>query len=167
MTRLVVARIGRAHGIRGEVTVAVHTDVPDERFVPGAVLLAGERRLVVETARDHNGVQLLTFEGVDDRNAAEALRGTVLETEVDDEAEREDDAWYDHELIGLQVRDLAGAEIGTVVGVEHLPAQDLLEVQVLGGGKRLVPLVGAFVTEVDPGGGYLVLDAPPGLLSDI
>lgn len=172
--RLLVARVGRAHGIRGEVTVQVHTDDPESRFAPGSVLFLAPSRpglpetLTVTATRDHNGVRLLGFAEIADRNAAEALRGVRLELDVAEaEADTEDDAWYDHDLIGLVALDPAGESLGRVVGVEHLPAQDLLEVEVPGGERRLVPLVTAMVPEVDIAGGRVVIDAPPGLLSDL
>ena len=171
--RLVVARVGRAHGIRGEVTVEVRTDAPGERFVPGARLhvtgdheLAGVDVLTVGSMRDHNGTLLLSFEEVLDRTAAEALRGAVLEADVPDEVD-EPDAWYDHQLVGLRTLDPAGRELGEVVAVEHLPAQDLLVVRRPDGARRMVPFVAAIVPTVDVPGGTLVVDAPPGLLDDL
>jgi 16S rRNA processing protein RimM len=170
--RLVVARVGRAHGIRGEVTVEVRTDVPQERFVPGVRLhlsgrhgLAGVDALTLDSVRDHNGTLLLAFDEVGDRTAAEALRGALLEADVPDEP-GEDDAWYDHQLVGLRVVDPAGEPLGEVVAVEHPPAQDLLVVRRPGGGDRLVPFVGAIVPTVDVAAGVVVVDAPPGLLDD-
>jgi 16S rRNA processing protein RimM len=171
--RLVVARIGRAHGIRGEVTVEVRTDVPGERFVPGAPLyvtgphgLAGVDSVTVASVRDHNGTLLLGFEEVADRTAAEDLRGALLEADVPDDSE-EPDAWYDHQLVGLHVLDPDGARLGEVVAVEHPPAQDLLVVRRPDGEQRLVPFVAALVPSVDVAGGVVVVDAPPGLLDDL
>jgi 16S rRNA processing protein RimM len=171
--RLVVARVGRAHGIRGEVTVELRTDVPEQRFVPGARLhLTGERalrgadELTLATVRDHNGTLLLGFEEVLDRTAAEGLRGVLLEADVPDET-GEPDVWYDHQLVGLRVLDPAGAELGQVVAVEHPPAQDLLVVRRPDGARRLVPFVAALVPTVDVPGGTVVVDAPPGLLDDL
>ena len=171
--RLVVARVGRAHGIRGEVTVEVRTDAPQERFVPGVRLhVTGEHALrgldavTLAGVRDHNGTLLLTFDEVLDRTAAEALRGAVLEADVPDDVD-EPDAWYDHQLVGLRVLDPAGAELGQVVAVEHPPAQDLLVVRRPDGARRLVPFVTALVPTVDVAGGTLVVDAPPGLLDDL
>ncbi len=168
--RLVVARVGRTHGIRGEVTVEVRTDAPGERFVPGARLqvtgdheLAGVEVLTVASARDHNGTLLLAFEEVLDRTAAEALRGAVLEADVPEEVD-EPDAWYDHQLVGLRALDPAGGELGEVVGVEHLPAQDLLLIRRPDGARRMVPFVAAIVPTVDVAGGVLVVDPPEGLL---
>ena len=173
--RLVVARIGRAHGIRGEVTVELRTDAPDERFVPGATLYVVPPRgpagrglpaeLTLETVRDHNGTLLLTFEQVPDRTAAEGLRNVLLEADVPDDP-GEDDAWYDHQLVGLAVVDPAGTELGTVVAVEHPPAQDLLVVRRPDGATRYVPFVTALVPTVDVPGGRVVVDAPKGLLDD-
>ncbi|HYY11444.1 MAG TPA: ribosome maturation factor RimM [Kineosporiaceae bacterium] len=171
--RLVVARVGRAHGIRGEVTVEVRTDAPQERFVPGVRLhvtgehgLRGLDAVTLAGVRDHNGTLLLTFDEVLDRTAAEALRGAVLEADVPDDVD-EPDAWYDHQLVGLRVLDPAGAELGQVVAVEHPPAQDLLVVCRPDGARRLVPFVTALVPTVDVAGGTLVVDAPPGLLDDL
>jgi 16S rRNA processing protein RimM len=173
--RLVVARIGRAHGIRGEVTIEVRTDAPDERFVPGATFFvvppsgpAGRglpATLTLDTVRDHNGTLLLGFDGVGDRTASDSLRGVVLEAEVSDEV-TEPDAWFDHQLVGLRVVDAAGTELGEVVAVEHPPAQDLLVVRRPDGARRLVPFVGAIVPTVDVGAGFVVVVAPPGLLED-
>lgn len=171
--RLVVARIGRAHGIRGEVTVEVRTDAPDERFVPRARLhvtgrhgLAGVDTVTLASVRDHNGTLLLRFEEVGDRTAADALRGALLEADVPDDP-GEPDAWYDHQLVGLRVVDPAGAALGDVVAVEHPPAQDLLVVRRPDGERRLVPFVGALVPTVDVQAGLVVVDAPPGLLHDL
>ncbi len=175
--RVVVARVGRAHGIRGEVSVEVRTDVPERRFVEGAVLHVDAGRgpagrglpatLTVRTARDHNGVLLLTFAEVADRTAAEGLRDVRLEAEVDAAAEREDDAWYDGELVGLRVEDPSGAVLGEVAAVEHPGAQDLLVVRRTDGQRRLVPFVAALVPTVDVAGGRVVVDAPRGLLDDL
>jgi 16S rRNA processing protein RimM len=175
--RLVVARIGRAHGIKGEVTIDVRTDAPVERFAPGTVLHVADRgvdrtpagrpaTLTVETVRDHNGTLLLGFAGVRDRNQAEELRGTVLEADLP-EASDEPDAWYDHELVGLAAVDPSGVALGEVVAVEHPGAQDLLVVRRPDGIRRLVPFVAAIVPTVDVAGRTVVIDAPPGLIHDL
>lgn len=174
--RLVVARIGRAHGIRGEVSVEVRTDVPERRLVVGADLYpvlgpdaareAVPTWLTLASVRDHQGRWLLRFEGVQDRDAAEALRGLLLEAEVPEGTE-EDDAWYDHQLIGCVVRDVVGRRVGSVVRVDHLPAQDLLVIRTdMPGPERLVPFVAALVPEVDVPRGRIVVDDPGGLLGD-
>lgn len=164
--RLVVARIGRAHGVRGEVSVEVRTDRPGERFVAGAVLHADgppgtPPQLTLRGVRDHNGRLLLSFAELGDRAAAEAVRDVLLSADLPDRAE-EDDAWYDHELVGLAAVDPAGAALGEVTGVRH-GAQDLLVLRTPAG-ERLVPFVAALVPEVLVGRGRVVIDPPPGLL---
>ena len=176
--RLIVARIGRAHGLRGEVTVEVRTDVPDQRFTAGVQLFVcdGARHrellaagrpttLTVTSVRDHNAILLLTFAEVGDRTSAEAMRDALLECDIPDEPD-EPDAWYDHQLVGLAVHDPAGLLIGEVVAVEHRPAQDLLVVRRPAGAERMVPFVQALVPEVDIAGGRIVVAAPDGLLDD-
>jgi 16S rRNA processing protein RimM len=175
--RVVVARVGRPHGIRGELTVDARTDSPDARFVRGAVLhvVPGKRsasaepppwtELTLESARDHNGTMLLRLEGIEDRNTAELLHGVLLEVDVP-EASDEDDAWYPSELIGLRVESPDGASLGEVVALATGTAQDLLTVRCVDGVRRLVPFVRALVPTVDVAGGRIVVDAPSGLLDD-
>lgn len=165
MSEVVVARIGKPHGLRGEVTVRVHTDSPEQRFVPGATFVtdpASAGPLTLRTARVHNGIQLLSFETAQDRTAAEALRGTTLLAPEDDDPD--DEGWYEDDLAGLEVRDPAGTRLGTVVALHPRPAQDLLEVELDGGRTAWVPFVEQIVPEVSPDGGHVVVDAPPGLL---
>lgn len=168
--RLIVARLGRPHGIRGEISAEVRTDVPERRFVIGARLhVSGSPRvLTLSGARRHQGGLLLGFEEVPDRTAAQDLRGALLEAEIDQEAESglDPDAWYDHQLIGLGVVAPDGTLLGEVVAVEHPGAQDLLVVRRPDGVRRLVPFVTAVVPAVDPHAGRLVLDDPGGLLHD-
>lgn len=165
--RLVVGRIGRAHGIRGDVAVEVRTDDPGARFADGTVLLtdpAWAGPLTIATTRNHSGRLLVRFEGVRDRNAAEALRGTVLQVESADVAPLDDpDEFHDHELIGLAVRTADGERVGEVTDVLH-HAQDVLVVGRPDGEEVLVPFVGPLVPEVDVDAGHLVIDPPPGLL---
>lgn len=160
------ARIGKAHGLRGEVTVQVHTDAPHARFVPGAVFAtdpAERGPLTLRCAREHQGTWLLGFEGATDRSAAESLRGTRLLVATDDDADGDEDAWYESELVGLAVDDPAGTRIGEVVALHTRPAQDLLEVRLSDGRTGLVPFVAALVPDVDVAGGRVVVDAPDGL----
>jgi 16S rRNA processing protein RimM len=164
----VVARIGRAHGLRGEVSVDVRTDVPEQRFVPGAIFTtepADRGPLTLLDVRDHGGVLLLSFAEVPDRTAAEALRGTLLVVEAD--ASDEPDAWYEDELVGLRVEDPAGGPLGVVVRLETGGAQDLLVVRPSAGGEHVrVPFVAALVPVVDVAGGRIVVDPPGGLFDD-
>jgi 16S rRNA processing protein RimM len=165
--RLVVGRIGRAHGVRGDVAVEVRTDDPDARFAPGSRLFTaeeGERALTVERSRWHSGRLLVAFSGVADRTAAEALRGQLL-YRADADALSEPDAWYDHDLIGCVVRTAAGP-VGEVADVVHLPAQDLLSVRLEDGTTRLVPLVAELVPSVDLAARTVQVADVPGLLRD-
>jgi 16S rRNA processing protein RimM len=167
--QLTVARIGRAHGMRGEVVVDLRSDTPDERFAPGAVLRTvppSAGPLTVERSRGLNGRWFLLFEGVTDRTAAEALRGVELVVDSGDTDAAEEDAWYPHQLAGLRVEHVDGRTVGTVLDLEHLPAHDLLVIREPSGTRTLVPFVRAIVTVVDIAGGRVVLDPPGGLLAD-
>jgi 16S rRNA processing protein RimM len=167
---LVVGRVVRPHGVRGELAVEVRTDDPDLRLAVGAVLAtepAAAGPLTVAGSRWHSGRLLLRFAGVDDRTAAEGLRGTLL---VVDSADLEDlpdpDEFRDHQLIGLSVIAPGGEQVGTVADILHL-GQDVLVVA--GSGKRagaeiLIPFVSAIVTDVDVAAGRLRVDPPQGLL---
>ena len=161
-----VGRIGRPHGVRGEVTVEVRTDDPDLRFVAGAVLRTDpvERGpITISRVHWHSGTLLLRLEGVDSREDAEALRNTELLVEVADLPPLEDpDAFYDHQLVGLTARLTDGSDLGEVVEVRH-EAQDLLVVR-SDGVDHLVPFVAAIVPTVDVAGGFVVVDPPEGLL---
>jgi 16S rRNA processing protein RimM len=166
--QVIVGRIGRPHGIRGEVGVEVRTDEPDRRFAVGATVLTDTtpaRTLTVTSVRWHSGRLLVGLEGVSDRTAAEALRNVVVLSEVDEDEQPDDpEEFYDRDLVGLAVRDEAGAEVGSVAAVLHLPAQDLLEVSRPDGRTVLVPLVADLVPTVDLGAGFLVVADRPGLL---
>jgi 16S rRNA processing protein RimM len=151
-TRLEVGRVGRPHGLDGEVAVTFTSDRP-ERRTPGAVLYADDRELLVETARPHQGRWLIRFAGVTDRDAAARLRGVRLEAPPLDSAP--DELWV-HELVGAEVVDTQGRAHGRVAALEANPAHDLL---VLDDGS-LIPIV--FVVAHDPG--RVVVDPPAGLL---
>lgn len=174
-TDRLVARIGKPHGLRGEVTVQTHTDDPAGRFVPGtefateAVSGSGvPRRLTLASARLHRDTWLLGFEQIPDRTGAEGLRGArlLLAEDVATEAAADDDdedAWYEEELVGLAALDPAGQRLGEVSGLLTGAAQDLLVVRLEDGAEAMVPFVAAIVTEVDVEDGRVVIDAPPGL----
>ncbi|MFC9808467.1 ribosome maturation factor RimM [Streptomyces griseoaurantiacus] len=168
--QLVVARIGRAHGIKGEVTVEVRTDEPELRLAPGAVLAtdpASAGPLTIETGRVHSGRLLLRFEGVRDRTAAEALRNTVLIADVDPEEMPEgEDEYYDHQLMDLDVVTVDGTEVGRITEVSHLPSQDLFVVERPDGTEVMIPFVEEIVTEIYLAEQKAVIDPPPGLIDD-
>src|SRR5882757_10397414 len=169
--QLVVGRIGRAHGIKGEVSVEVRTDEPELRLAPGAVLAtdpAATGPLTIATGRVHSGRLMLRFEGVADRSGAEALRNTLLIAEVDPEETPQDpEEFYDHQLIDLDVVTADGREIGRIAEVTHLPYQDLLVVRRPDGSEALIPFVAEIVPEIDLEKQRAVIAPPPGLLEDL
>ena len=150
--RLEVGRIGRAHGLQGEVHVAPISNRPG-RFAPGSVLFAGERELLIVSSRRHQDRWVVRFEGIVDREGAESLRNLIVAGDAVEEAP--DGALWVHEMIGAEVRDRAGHEFGRVVAVEANPAHDLLVLE----SGALVPVV--FVVSDEPG--VLVIDPPEGL----
>lgn len=168
--QVIVGRVSRAHGVRGDVAIEVRTDVPELRFAEGAVLdtepvAAGP--LTVRRARWHSGRLLVRFAGVPDRGAAERLRGVRLLAEIaEHEAPEDPEEFYDHQLTGLAVHTRDGVRVGEVAEVLHLPGQDLLAVSREGGGEVLVPFVAEIVPEVDVAGGRVVIDPPPGLVDE-
>lgn len=184
-----VARIGRAQGLKGEVTVRLYTDDPEWRFEPDSVLYSqdGETEYIVENSRTFKDRWILKLEGTDDRTAAEALNGVELYGEADDAEEMlEADEWYPKDLIGLEARLSegnglglpAGQVVGKVVDVVDSPAQSLLKIRlvepvVTGQNSKgedviektaLVPFVEALVPEIDLDEQYLTLDPPGGLI---
>ncbi len=160
----VVARIGRAHGLKGEVSAEVRTDVPGERFVVGAVFVTDPPDvgpLTLSSARDHSGVLVLRFAEAPDRTSAEQLRGVRLLVSTD--AAPEPDAWYEDELVGLRVQRPDGELLGQVVRLDAGGAQDLLVVRAVAGHEVLVPFVTALVPDVDVAAGLVVVDPPGGM----
>jgi 16S rRNA processing protein RimM len=164
---LVVGRVGRPQGVRGEVTVEVRTDDPESRFAPGSVLFtepAERGPLTVAGMRPRSGGVVVSFDGVADRAAAEALRGTVLLVDSATlPAIEGPDEFYDHQLAGLAAVDGAGTPLGTVAEVVHAPASDLLVVRDAAGREHLVPFVRDMVPTVDLAAGRVVVAAPEGL----
>ncbi|OBH39705.1 ribosome maturation factor RimM [Mycobacterium intracellulare] len=167
---LTVGRVVKAHGIGGEIVVEIRTDDPDARFAPGNTLRGkasrggGERDFVVESVREHGGRLLVRLAGVTDRDAADALRGTLFVVDSDDLPPIDEaDTYYDHELEGLRVRTIAGHDVGVVAEVLHTAAGELLAVR-RESGEALVPFVSAIVTSVSLDDGAIEIDPPDGLL---
>ena len=165
---LVVGRVGRPHGVKGELTVEVRTDDPDARFAPGSVLRtepSSRGPLTVSSARPRSGGLVVSFDGVEGREAAEALRDTML---VVDSASlppiEDDEEWYDHQLVGLAVVTVSGEAVGELTEVIHSAGSDLLAVRAADGREHLVPFVREMVPTVDVPGGRVVVDPPEGLL---
>jgi 16S rRNA processing protein RimM len=172
-TQLRVGRLVKAHGLKGAIKLELYTDDPEGRFTPGATftLQVPEsspwhgKPLTVREFRFMNSHPVAFFDGVDDRTAAEGLLRAILWIDQDETAPAEEDAWYDHQLVGLEVvRD--GAVVGRVIRVDHLPAQDLLIVT-SGDREVLVPFVKAIVPEVDIAAGRVVVTPPAGLFEDL
>lgn len=170
---LVVGRVVKAHGVRGELVVEVRTDSPHDRFTPGARLIGRpgrgktvpDREVIVEAARDHSGRLLVRLAGVTDRDAADALRGMLLLVDSASLPATDDpDEFHDHQLVGLRALDTSGAEIGEVTEVVHTAGGELLTVRLPDGVDALVPFVTAIVPEVDLASGTCVIDPPEGLL---
>lgn len=166
--QLVVARIGRAHGVLGEATIEVRTDQPEDRFYIGSVLATEPTTfgpLTISSVRDHNGTLLLGFKGVSDRNQVEELRDVLLLAEVDIEADSTEDDFHVQQLLQCQVSTQDGLEIGLVTDVINLPGQDVLAVD-YNGREVLIPFVKAIVPIVDVKNRKITVVPPAGLLDE-
>ncbi|ROQ06523.1 16S rRNA processing protein RimM [Rathayibacter sp. PhB93] len=172
-TQLRVARLTKAHGLKGAIKLELYTDEPDKRFTPGASFTLqvprtsewhGKKLELVEL-RWYNSHPVAFFKGIADRDAAETLLKAILW--IDEEVQTEpgdDDSWYDYQLVGMSVvRD--GREVGTVRRVDHFPAQDLLIVGTPSG-EVMVPFVNAIVPSVDPVAGVVTVTPPIGLFEE-
>jgi 16S rRNA processing protein RimM len=162
---LVVGRIGRAHGVQGEATIEIRTDLPEERFFEGATLQTDPSSfgpLTIQSLRDHNGILLLKFKEAADRTAIEKLRNVLLLAEVDmaNEAEYEDE-YHVQQLIGCEVFNSDGVKVGVLEDVLNLPGQDLLSINAPQG-EVLVPFILEFVPEVDIAAKRIVITPPEG-----
>ena len=173
-TQLRVGRLTKAHGLKGAIKVELYTDDPERRFVPGARFALQVptsspwhgKTLELAELRWYNGHAVAFFVDVPDRTAAESLVKAILWVDQDlEELSTEEDAWYDHQLVGLRaLRD--GVEVGRVARVDHFPAQDLLVIQT-GDREVLVPFVSAIVPAVDIEAGTVTLTPPAGLFEDL
>jgi 16S rRNA processing protein RimM len=159
--RLVVGRIAKAHGIRGDVAVDVVSDAPD-RFEPGSTMNAGARTLTVESAREHQGRLLVKFAEVPDRTHAETLRGVELTIDASEARALDEGEFFERQLEGLAVVDTQGRALGTFARAEEGPAHDLWVVQTPAG-EVYVPAVKEVVRAVDLDARRLVLDPPEGM----
>ena len=161
--QLVVGRIGRAHGVLGEATVQVQTDDPDLRFKVGAkLILDNGKDLTIRSARWHNQILLLAFDGVVDRNQIEELRDQMISAEVDITSLSPGEYHY-QQLLGCQVFLQSDELIGEVDEIVKLPGQDLLSVA-KNGKKVLIPMVKKIIISIDILTKKIVVDPPEGLL---
>lgn len=173
-TKLRVGRLLKAHGLKGAIKLELYTDSPNERFKKGAVLELQVpqdspwfgKTVTVADLKWFNQFPVVFLEGVTDRTQAESLiKAILLVDQPLDVSPNEPDAWYDHQLAGLKVyRD--GSEIGEVIRVDHLPAQDLLAIK-FGEQEVLLPFVKAFVPKVDVETGLIEITPPGGLFEQI
>lgn len=164
---VIVGRIGRAHGLAGELYVLSESDSSD-RFRSGAVFLTDEdspRQLEVRSSRQYQAKLLVTFTQVADRTDAESLRGVALTIPAGERRQLGDEEYWPDELVGLTVHDLAGEVVGTITGVDAGGPQDRLMVLAADGRQALVPFVRALVPEVNVVGGWVVVDLIEGLLN--
>jgi 16S rRNA processing protein RimM len=167
---VLVGEVTRAHGIKGEVAVSVFSENPD-RFAPGTEIWVGPGQDALRPARvvrsrplpGQAGRVILLLDETLDRNMAEELRGSLLFAAPDDESPLDDDAYWERDLVGLEVRDTDGNVLGTLTGVLSRPAQDLWEMEAPSG-PVLIPATKAIVRSVDLRGGVVTIDPPPGLL---
>jgi len=184
---LIVGRVLRPHGIRGELIVDMRTDDPSDRFFPGAKYLVGTARgpglppepadpaapadrlvipaeLEIESVRPHQGRLIVAFTGIADRNFAEEMRGLMLWFDVSDVEPPDDpDEFHDRQLVGLKAVTPDGEDLGEVTRVDHGPGADMLVLRRPDRSTAYVPFVAAIVPEVDLAGGRIIITAPDGL----
>lgn len=161
--QLVVGRIGRAHGVLGEATIEVRTDVPEQRFIVGGKLTTSSgQELTIKSARWHNQILLLSFEGISDRDQIESLKDELISSEVDFSNLAPGEYHY-QQLLGAKVFLQNGELVGNVTEIVALPGQDLLAVDHLGR-EVLIPMVKAIITNIDITNKKIEINPPEGLL---
>lgn len=181
--RVTVGRVGKAHGLAGDVSVELRTDEPELRFADGAKLwlvpadysapVELQHQVTVANSRFHSGRFLVRFDQVTDRNGSESIRGMFIESEIDPTASPADsDEFYDRQLVGLAAKSIDGADLGEIVRVDHLPGQDYLilrrsDSSGAGASETMVPFVSEIVPTVDLEQALVVVDAPPGLFEEV
>jgi 16S rRNA processing protein RimM len=164
---LLVGRVARAHGNRGQVIVNPETDFPAERFAAGNVLIveheggAVERRITA--VRFHQGRPIVSLDGIDTMNDAEALAGAELKVPAAELAPLPPGTYYRHDLVGCEVRTKDGRLVGTVTDVQG-PLERSLLVVAAAGGEVMIPMVEGIVLEVDAGARRILADPPDGLI---
>lgn len=162
---LLVGRIARAHGNRGEVIVNAETDFPEQRFQRGARLLVGDGvERTIRAVRFHLGRPVLVLEGVDTMDDAERLAGAALSLPAASLGPLPEGTFYRHDLVGCDVEDREGHRIGRVIGVEGPMEQSRLIVEGSSGAEIQIPLVGEICETVDPAARRIVVNPPEGLI---
>lgn len=173
---VVVGRIGRAHGVHGEVRVEPLTDYPELRFARGSNLLIGHqgggapRRATVVSSRPHRSVLLVRFDIAEHREAAQALTGSEVLVAIDEVYDPGPDAFYEYELVGLEVFTIGGVRLGVVETLIETGAADVLVIASVdeAGVSReiLVPLIGDVIQEIAIEHSRITIDPLPGLLGE-
>ncbi|WP_025273750.1 ribosome maturation factor RimM [Haloglycomyces albus] len=164
MTDVVVGRVAKPHGLKGEVAIEVHTDRPEERFTVGARAETDQESLTVESVRFHKGRPVVRFAEARGRDAAEKLRGRFLYMDVATDEDVDDDEIHDIDLIGMEVVEHDGDAVGTVRRVDHGPAHETLVVSRSDRGTALIPFVADMIIDIDVEEGVISVDLPDGLL---
>jgi 16S rRNA processing protein RimM len=173
--QLKIARLGKAHGVRGEVTVELLTDQPEERFYPGALfsLLSPApffaetgKKLTLESSFLHNGRWILAFEGIESRNKVEEFRNHFIQADIDVEHEGDgEDDFHVQQLIGITAVDSEGNALGEVTDILNLPGQDVVVIKI-DGKEKLVPFVYEFVPTISVEKKIMVINPPAGLFDE-
>lgn len=167
---LVVGRIGRPHGVQGELQVDPLTDFP-ERFAPGATLFAGPERgdapspVRILSVRSHRDRLIIGFDTADDRDSAQLMTGLHLFIPIGDAGQLDEDTWYEHQLVGLEVITDTGRILGRVSSLMETGAADVLIVRGQGT-ELLLPMIGDVIADIDPVAGRITVTPLPGLIED-
>ena len=166
---LIVGQVGKPHGVHGDVLVGIITDFP-ERLADGVRFGVGDASAQLEfhhvhRVRFHKGNWLLSVKGMRDREAIEAWRGRFLYLPEQALEDLPEGYYYEHHLVGLECRSPEGDVLGEVTGFDPGEGQSRLVVRT-GNQERLVPYVPEIVSEVNIADGFVIIDAPKGLLDD-
>jgi len=165
MDLVLVGRVARAHGNKGQVIVNLDTDFPEQRFRVGQVLLVGADGAprVIQSVRFHQGRPVVGLQGIETMNDAEALAGAELKAPATDSSSLPEGTFYHYDLIGCDVVDERGRVVGVVSGVEGTMEMSRL---VIAGeaGEVLIPLVADICVSVDVGSRLIVVNPPEGLI---
>ncbi len=157
---IAIGKIVAPHGVRGELRVAILTDFPERFLSMKEVLVEGKGKMKVDGVRTHQSLILLTLAGVTDRDAAIALRGRLLQITRDELTPLPENNFYVFDLVGLQVFDETGSQLGTLKEVLQPGANDVYVIQLAKGGEMLLPALRSVVLSVDIAGQRMVVRPP-------
>lgn len=164
---LVVGKLGRPHGIRGEIVMDVYTDFP-ERLQSGVTILVGPRyqQLTIIKRRPHSRGMLLSFDGYQTREEVAELRNLLVYVRTADRPVLEEGEYYHHQLLGLKVIDEAGKPLGTVKRIHETGANDVYVVKAESGAELMIPAIDSVILDIDLELGQIQVHLLPGLLSE-